>query len=110
MHRILIRQLKKYIEDPNSISGEWQEFIKAVDGAYRNADDDRILAERSLEISSKEMSVINEKLKKEVIESEAKAEKLREMNSFLVNRELKMIELKERIKELECVISDLNNK
>jgi PAS domain-containing protein len=55
MHRLLRRQLKKYLgieEGPAAL----QPFLAAVDAAYADSDSDRAMLERSLELSSKELS------------------------------------------------------
>jgi signal transduction histidine kinase/CheY-like chemotaxis protein len=55
MHRLLRRQLKKYLgleEGPAAL----QPFLAAVDAAYADFDSDRAMLERSLELSSKELS------------------------------------------------------
>ncbi len=65
MHDILQRQLKreglsegKLPEDQDA----WDTFLKNVDRTYAQADQDRYLLERSLEVSSREMQEINDKL------------------------------------------------
>jgi GAF domain-containing protein len=47
--------LKRYIGSPDEIPQEWQRFIRAIDAAYQQADDDRALLERSLELTSEEL-------------------------------------------------------
>ena len=53
MHGLLARQLKKCGRDP--LFGPDDEFLRSVDAAYRQADDERKLLERSLELTSQEM-------------------------------------------------------
>ncbi len=55
MHRILVRQIKKYLGNNIPAIPGWEEFIKSVSDTYDNSDEDRELIERSLEISSKEL-------------------------------------------------------
>ncbi|MEY4744989.1 MAG: hypothetical protein RL272_934 [Candidatus Parcubacteria bacterium] len=64
MHPILERQLKRYLgtTDISSLPPGQRALIQAVDTTYRYADDDRALAERSLEISSKELKEANSTL------------------------------------------------
>ncbi len=59
MHHLLKRQLKKTGANVS------EEFLELVNQAYIDADEDRNLLERSLEISSKEMKELYEKLQKE---------------------------------------------
>jgi two-component system, NtrC family, sensor kinase len=58
-HRLLQRQLKRYIKDLDDISLEWQQFLVAVNDAYTQADDDRLRLERMLELSSQELLAAN---------------------------------------------------
>ncbi len=67
MHRLLQRQLKKFLgnqfEDLHSIPLEWQNFLKAVDETYCHYDDDHRMIERSLELSSEELLQANNQLR-----------------------------------------------
>jgi signal transduction histidine kinase/CheY-like chemotaxis protein/PAS domain-containing protein len=56
MHRLLRRQLKKYLAVDDAVPAELQLFVAAVDTAYADFDSDRAMLERSLELSSKELS------------------------------------------------------
>jgi len=62
-HSLLRRQLKKYFGDPDSINKKLKGFIKLVDKAYKQFDDDRNMLERSLELSSKELLQANSEMK-----------------------------------------------
>ncbi|MCX5964439.1 MAG: sensor histidine kinase [Cyanobacteria bacterium] len=78
MHRLIQRQLKKYFSNEYSelvaksndesndnliISPlEWEKFINAVDDAYSQFDNDHRMIERSLELSSVELSEANSQL------------------------------------------------
>lgn len=63
MHRLLKRQLRRYIGSDFEIPKEFERFIEAVDAAYHQADDDRALIERSLELTSQELIARNEQLR-----------------------------------------------
>jgi signal transduction histidine kinase/DNA-binding response OmpR family regulator len=56
MHRLLRRQLKKYLGIEGEVPPALQPFLAAVDTAYADFDSDRAMLERSLELSSKELS------------------------------------------------------
>jgi PAS domain S-box-containing protein len=56
MHRLLRRQLKKYLGIEEEVPAALQPFLIAVDAAYADFDSDRAMLERSLELSSKELS------------------------------------------------------
>ena len=62
MHRLLKRQLKRYLASVEPIPKEWQRFIDIVDETYRQADTDRLMIERSLELTSKELYERNQQL------------------------------------------------
>jgi two-component system, NtrC family, sensor kinase len=61
-HRLLQRQLKRYVGDLSAIPPEWQQLIAAVNDAYHQADDDRHRIERTLELSSQELLQANTNL------------------------------------------------
>ena len=52
---LLKRQLKRYLGNDFAIPPEWRGFISAVDSAYTDFETDRVLTERSTEISSREL-------------------------------------------------------
>jgi signal transduction histidine kinase/CheY-like chemotaxis protein len=56
MHRLLRRQLRKHLGVEDEVSAELRAFVAAVDAAYADFDSDRAMLERSLELSSKELS------------------------------------------------------
>jgi signal transduction histidine kinase len=62
MHRLLKRQLKRHLINPNVLPQEWENFLQAVDEAYHQFDDDRAMLERSLELSSEELLQANMQL------------------------------------------------
>jgi signal transduction histidine kinase len=87
MHRLLQRQLKKYLNQDlsgltddfndlnsnlNGIPLEWQNFLKAVDDAYVQYDSDYRMIERSLELSSEELLQVNNQLREMLTNVEEK--------------------------------------
>lgn len=72
MHHILERQIKHFLGGAENLSPAWEKFLAAVNDAYVHFDDDRELLSRSFDISSKEFSENNQKLReaKEVLEKE----------------------------------------
>ena len=56
MHRLLRRQLRKYLGVADEVPAALKAFVAAVDAAYGDFDSDRAMLERSLELSSKELS------------------------------------------------------
>jgi diguanylate cyclase (GGDEF)-like protein/PAS domain S-box-containing protein len=64
-HNLLKKQLEKSTADEKSPPNQavWDDFLKQVDRAYREADERCLMVERSLMISSREMYEVNERLK-----------------------------------------------
>ena len=56
MHRCFRRQLRKYLGVEDEVPAALRGFVAAVDAAYADFDSDRAMLERSLELSSKELS------------------------------------------------------
>jgi PAS domain S-box-containing protein len=61
MHRLLRRQLRKHLGVEDEVPAALQRFVAAVDAAYADFDSDRAMLERSLELSSKELSEARDK-------------------------------------------------
>lgn len=63
MHRLLRRQLRKHLGVEDEVPEPLKGFVAAVDAAYADFDSDRAMLERSLEISSQELSETHEAAK-----------------------------------------------
>lgn len=100
MNKVLERQLKKSFGDLESVPKNIDTFLQLVDKTYDSAEEDRLLIERSLEISSKEMGALNAQLRADSTELRKEMAKTERMNEFMVDRELKMVALKKEIAEL----------
>jgi two-component system, NtrC family, sensor kinase len=59
LHRLLQRQLKRYVGAADPIPEAWQALINAVNEAYCQADEDLARVERTLELSSQELLQAN---------------------------------------------------
>ena len=68
MHRLLARQLKKYLKEGNS--DQLAPFLAAVDAAYTDLDHDKKFIEKTLEISLKELDGLNSSLQQKQKELE----------------------------------------
>jgi PAS domain S-box-containing protein len=66
-HRLLRRQLMRHFT--GEVPPEMDGFVRDVGNAYRQADEDRLLVERSLELASQELSQRNEDLRKSLVAS-----------------------------------------
>jgi diguanylate cyclase (GGDEF)-like protein/PAS domain S-box-containing protein len=58
-HRLLRRQIKRYLGDRAALPPSWQSMLGAVNEAYLQFESDYALLERSLELSSQELRVAN---------------------------------------------------
>ena len=63
IHTLLKRQLKRAFGADNKVPDEWAEFVDMVNDAYRSFDDDRLMLERSLELSSDELLGTNSEMR-----------------------------------------------
>ena len=59
LHRLLQRQLKRYVGTAEPIPEDWQDLVTAVSDAYCQADEDLARVERTLELSSQELLQAN---------------------------------------------------
>lgn len=62
MHRLLVRQLKKHLGKTEEFSEDMQGFLAAIDEAYCHHDDDRVMTERCMDLSSAELLARNDEL------------------------------------------------
>ncbi|MDP1800485.1 MAG: PAS domain S-box protein [Bacteroidota bacterium] len=67
-NKLLQRQLTKFYGSLNDIPEEQLALLKIISESYDHSERDRSMLERSIEISSKEMVELNDKLRKETIE------------------------------------------
>ena len=87
LHSLLKRQLKKHFADTEHIPVEFHGCIESVNDAYYQFDADRNMLERSLELSSNELLLINAEMR----ESEEKYRKMVETSPdliFLIERKI----------------------
>ncbi len=63
MNRLLTRQLCRHFGDLQKVPKELDCFLQTVSDTYNHHDQDRLLVERSLEISSEELSAVNSELR-----------------------------------------------
>ena len=87
MHRLLRRQLKKCLGIEGEIPDALKSFVAAVDAAYADFEDDRAMLERSLELSSKELSEANRDLVEKKTGLEARVNQISEMQHQLIEQE-----------------------
>jgi len=63
MNKLLARQLKKYLGDATATPDELKPLLQAISDSYDYYEEDRALIERSLEVSSRELSQANTELR-----------------------------------------------
>jgi PAS domain S-box-containing protein len=66
MHKLLQRQIRRYLSGSAPTPEEWTQFVAAVNEAYEQSEADHVQLERSLELSSQEMIEINENLRTDI--------------------------------------------
>ncbi|GAA3628202.1 hypothetical protein GCM10022223_51930 [Kineosporia mesophila] len=71
-HRLLVRQLRRLSLDPQQQSApeSWARLLEVVSATYEQADKDRYLLERSLEVSSTEMRGLHDSLSRKALNDE----------------------------------------
>ncbi len=103
MHRILERQIKRYLGERVTISPAWRAFFESVSRTYTDFDEDRALLDRSFDLSSKEFLENNRRLEEIRIKVAKQAQNL----ALQVAKRTK--DLNERIAELEDVRRAMTN-
>jgi chromosome segregation ATPase len=118
VNSILIRQISRTIGGVTTLPPKVIDLLNLVSQTYDNFDEDRTLTQRSLEISSRELSEKNKQLKEELahlktsgikislleeakLALKTKADELEKLNQIMIDRESRIIELKNKVKELE---------
>lgn len=101
LHKILTRQINKYLGESYVGTEEMKKLLQAVSDTYTHFDEDRLFTDRSLDMSSRELMEINEKLTSYNAELKLKTDESERFNGFMVNRELQMVKLKKQVKALE---------
>ncbi len=103
MHRILERQIKRYLGEHAVIPPKLKALLESISETYTHLDEDRALLDRSLETSSKEFLENNRRLEAARVEVEQQAQNLAQQ----VAKRTK--ELDERVTELEGIRRAMTN-
>ncbi|HEU0016420.1 MAG TPA: EAL domain-containing protein [Longimicrobium sp.] len=82
MHKLLVRQLRRSFGSPDGVPADLRVFVAAVDRAYAEADQDRLLLERSMDLTSQEMLERYRELQAQVGERERAEEALRHSEEY----------------------------
>jgi len=103
MNKLLLRQMQKFIGNPSQIPARFTALFNAISECYDHYEKNLEILERSLEISSKELIELNNKLKSDICERENTERELK-----IVHNELKL--LFENIDEILFSFDVVNNK
>jgi len=82
LHRLLLRQLKKLPQQPDT-DDALSDLLKLVSDAYTQSDVDRKLLERSLELTSAELTARNRELKQQLDDQQQMQDALQHSHSLL---------------------------
>jgi PAS domain S-box-containing protein len=63
LHRLLARQLRRFIPESETLPHSMEAFLEAVNTAYHESEEDRRMMERSLELSSQELLQSNAEMR-----------------------------------------------
>jgi len=83
MNNLLQRQMVKHLGSMDAAPAELQTLLASISEAYDGFDADRRLIERSLDISSQELTEINNRLREEIAEHKTADDELRHSVSLL---------------------------
>ena len=64
-HRLFQRQLKKYQIDPEQLAPNVKEFLSSLNASYLHMEENRLLVERAMRLSSEELEEKNKRLHEE---------------------------------------------
>ena len=83
MHSLLKRQLRRYLGEQTQPPEALQHLLDAVSDAYHQADADRAMVERSLELMSQELTERNRQLQQQLRQEQQTEDALRESRTRL---------------------------
>jgi len=106
MHKTLQRHLKRIYGEVELAPSECKQLVEVISKILTDYDKERSLIERSLEISSSELTESNQQLREEIIDANRRAKEMEYLNKMMVDRELKMVELKKEIVRLQEIIDN----
>lgn len=83
MHKLLLRQLRRFGGSEEAPPGDWEAFLRAVSDAYHGDAQDRALQERMLDVMSRELEEQHARLRADVERRRRIEEALRESEARL---------------------------
>lgn len=97
MNSLLKRQIRKYLSEDLKNNEGLTQFFNAIDSSYNNFDEQSIMIQRAMSISSDELYAANRKLQDEAKEQNEVIEKLKSVINTLKFYNLKADETKEDV-------------
>ncbi len=88
MNSLLKRQVRKYLKDELAASPNLKQFLDAISRSYSNFDEQYVMQQRAMAISSEELFVANEQLKEEALGQKEVIDKLKHVIETLKFYEL----------------------
>lgn len=84
MNRLLKRQIRRHLGGIENVPESLLPFLEAIDRSYTHYEDDRLLLDRSMEISSSELEESNEQLRSDALKQKEILQRLKEsLNTLL---------------------------
>jgi len=102
LNKLLIKQYQRIFGSENQPEGKITDFLLAISDTYNHLEKDRKLLEQTMELNSAELTINNQKLRKETDENKIALQKLKGSMSILMNdnkelfdenREFKIIDI-----------------
>ena len=105
MHRLLKRQIERLGLNPAAAPNVplWKQFLDRINATYVQSDEARHLSERSMDLSSREMHELHERIRKS---NEQLEERVRERTAELARAERSARDSEARFRSLTELSSD----
>lgn len=88
MNSLLKRQIRKYLSEEQASSEQMKAFFNAVNSSYTNFDEQYVMQQRAMSISSEELFIANTQLKNEAVAQKDVIDKLKHIIETLKFYEL----------------------
>ncbi|MFS4482923.1 sensor histidine kinase [Hyunsoonleella sp. 2307UL5-6] len=88
MNSLLKRQIRKYLSEEQASSEQMEAFLNAVNSSYTNFDEQYVMQQRAMSISSEELFIANTQLKNEAVAQKDVIDKLKHIIETLKFYEL----------------------
>jgi serine phosphatase RsbU (regulator of sigma subunit) len=99
-NRLLKRQIRRHLKGAPEIPEEFLPLLKAISDSFDHYEADRNMIERSLEISSKELNTMNEKVRDALSQIEEKNKSIMDSINYAKRIQEAILPSEEMVKEL----------